>query len=129
VLTQNPNPYNAWNVAPQPAFGFAWNPKSRGSLVVRGGFSLRKFTEPQQYVWNQASDYGSFYYQSFFLNAKHDWVPGPSAGKLVDQRTSIRRRSYSGVFTVCYGLKPAIFQKSEAASISRSSRVARGSMA
>jgi hypothetical protein len=88
TLTQNPNPYNAWNVAPQPAIGFAWNPSSDGfagkmlggsQTVIRGGFSLRKFTEPQQYVWNQASDLGSFYYQSFYLNANTTKVPGTFA--------------------------------------------------
>jgi len=72
VLTQNSQPYNNWFVAPQPAFGFAWNPHGKllggDKTVIRGGFSFRKFTEPQQYVWNQASDYGSFYYQGFFLN-------------------------------------------------------------
>ncbi len=47
--------------------------------VIRGGFSLRNFTEPQQYVWNQASDYGSFYYQSFFLNANTTGAPGTFA--------------------------------------------------
>jgi hypothetical protein len=85
TLTQNPNPYNGWNHALQPAVGFAWNPSDKSFVgrmvggertVIRGGFSLRNFTEPQQYVWNQASDYGSFYYQSFFLNANTTGATG-----------------------------------------------------
>ena len=43
--------------------------------------SLRPVTEPQQktYVWNKASDYGSFYYQNFFLNANNTGQPGTFA--------------------------------------------------
>ncbi|HEY1462965.1 MAG TPA: TonB-dependent receptor [Terriglobales bacterium] len=84
VISQISQPYNNWNVAPQPAIGIAWNPANNrlGRLiggdktVVRAGFSLRKFTEPQQYVWNQASDYGSFYYQGFGLSANGSGAPG-----------------------------------------------------
>jgi Carboxypeptidase regulatory-like domain len=117
MLTQNPNPYNSWNVAPQPAFGFAWNPKSRGTLVIRGGFSLRKFTEPQQYVWNQASDYGSFYYQSFFLNANTTGVPGTFApGTLSISDFNPSAPPTQAFPPYVYGLSPQTFQKSEAAS-------------
>src|SRR5215472_4779817 len=78
-IAQISQAYNNWNVSPQPALGIAWNPKFDSGIlgkltggdktVIRAGYSLRKFTEPQQYVWNQASDFASFYYQSFFLNA------------------------------------------------------------
>ena len=78
MLTQNSSPAKPWYVAPQPAFGIAWAPHGGGGpigallghdkTVLRAGFSLRRFTEPQQYFWNQASDYGAFYFQSFFLN-------------------------------------------------------------
>ena len=34
TLTQNPNPYNGWNRALQPAVGFAWNPSDK-SFVGR----------------------------------------------------------------------------------------------
>ncbi len=117
TLTQNPNPYNSWNVAPQPAFGFAWTPKNRNSLVVRGGFSLRKFTEPQQYVWNQASDYGSFYYQSFFLNANG----GNGAGSFTPGTLTIDQFDPNAPPTQAfpghvYGLQPSTFQATEAAS-------------
>jgi len=117
TLTQNPNPYNAWNGALQPAFGFAWSPRSRGNLVVRGGFSLRKFTEPQQYVWNQASDYGSFYYQSFFLNANTTGVPGTfTPGSLAISDFSPTAAPTQAFAPYVYGLAPATFQSSEAAS-------------
>ena len=116
-LTQNPNPYNAWNVAPQPAFGFAWTPKNRSTLVVRGGFSLRKFTEPQQYVWNQASDYGSFYYQSFFLNANGTGGPGAfTPGSLSISDFNPNASPTQAFPPYVYGLAPATFQTSEAAS-------------
>jgi Carboxypeptidase regulatory-like domain len=82
VLAERPRPYNSWNVSPQPAFGIAWNPHGGSGwlgrlmggdrTVIRAGVSLKKFTEPQQYFWNQASDGGSFYYQSFNLYANNN---------------------------------------------------------
>lgn len=89
LLTQNSSPAKPWYVTPQPALGIAWNPHGGdgklGSLlgkdntVIRAGFSLRRFTEPQQYFWNQASDYGAFYFQSFFLNANSTGQTGTFA--------------------------------------------------
>jgi Carboxypeptidase regulatory-like domain len=117
TIAQNARPYNGWNVSPQPAFGFAWNPKSAGTLVVRGGFSLRKFTEPQQYVWNQASDYGSFYYQSFYLNANTTGVPGtftPGSLAISDFNPAAAPTQAFAPYT--YGLSPAAYMASEAAS-------------
>jgi len=80
-IAQRPRPFNSWNVSPQPAFGVAWNPhKSDGWLgkflggdktVIRAGASLKKFTEPQQYFWNQASDIGAFFYQFFNLFSRN----------------------------------------------------------
>jgi hypothetical protein len=77
-LTASTNPYNPWRVTPQPSIGFAWNPRisdgplksllGDGKTVVRAGFALRRFTEPYQYFWDNATDYGSFYYQMFYLN-------------------------------------------------------------
>ena len=119
VLTQISQPYNNWFVAPQPAFGIAWNPHGGSGLlgrllggdnsVIRAGYSLRTFTEPQQYVWNQASDYGSFYYQGFFLNA----VPGltqPPPGEF--QPGTL----FLGGQLPPYGFKPTSYQKTEAES-------------
>jgi hypothetical protein len=119
-IAQNSKPYNDWNVSPQPAIGIAWTPNFRSGFlsrvaggdktVIRAGFSLRNFTEPQQYVWNQASDYGSFYYQSFFLNANetgaNNQVPGafhPGSLSLGD--------SLPG-----FGFAPQAYVKSEPAS-------------
>ena len=78
-LTQRPRPFNSWNVSPQPAVGLAWNPRGGDGFlgkilggdktVIRLGSSLKRFTEPQQYFWNQASDIGAFFYQQFYLNA------------------------------------------------------------
>jgi hypothetical protein len=117
TLTQNPHPYNGWNVAPQPAFGFAWSPRGGNTLVVRGGYSLRKITEPQQYVWNQASDLGSFYYQSFFLNANNAGGTGtfaPGSLSIADFSPSATpTQAFTGA---TYGLSPKTFLASEAAS-------------
>lgn len=89
LLETNPQPYSPWRLTPQPAFGFAWNPKGTdGALkallggegtVIRGGFALRRFTEPGQYFWNNAADYGSFYFQDFYLNANNTGQAGTFA--------------------------------------------------
>lgn len=85
-ITTRPNAYNAWKVTPQPAVGFAWNPKvtdgpwkailGGDGTVIRGGFSLRRFTEPYQYFVDYASNFFSFYYQNFYLNANNSGQPG-----------------------------------------------------
>jgi hypothetical protein len=117
TLTQNPHPYNAWNVAPQPAFGFAWNPMGANRFVVRGGYSLRKITEPQQYVWNQASDLGSFYYQSFFLNANNAGGVGTFAPGSLSMANFNPNAPPTQAFTgATYGLSPKTFLASEPAS-------------
>ncbi len=77
ALVARPRPYQNWNKSPQPAIGFAWNPQFSSGLlgkiaghdgtVIRGGFSLRNFTVPYQYFWDNASDYGSFFYQFYSL--------------------------------------------------------------
>jgi len=71
--------YNPWNVSPQPTIGIAWNPNySEGFLgklfggnktVVRAGFQLRRFTEPEQYIWDDMSNHGFGYYQNYSLQA------------------------------------------------------------
>ena len=74
-LNGNPNPtlaargtpYHPWYKSPQPSLGITWDPGKDGKNIVRAGYSLRFFTEPQQYVWNVASDFGSFYYQFWQL--------------------------------------------------------------
>jgi hypothetical protein len=69
--------YKPWHRSPQPQLGLAWNPNVESgpfakllgghSTVIRAGFSLKKFTEPQQFIWDYASDYGQFYFQNFYL--------------------------------------------------------------
>lgn len=72
TIDTRPQPYNNWNVAPQPMFGIAWQPQFKNSAlskvagtgtVIRAGFSLRDFTVPYQYFWDNASDFGTFFYQ------------------------------------------------------------------
>jgi hypothetical protein len=119
ALAVNSNPYNPWNFAVQPAFGFAWNPSGKWfggeKTVIRAGFSLRKITEPQQYVWNQASDAASFYYQSFALAAN-----GAATGSFKPGTLSLNAfnpgASGSGLtsqFGIPYGLAPTAYQTSE----------------
>ncbi len=86
MLVARAHQYNGWDVSPQPAIGIAWQPKggflsglTGGKTVIRAGYSLRRFTEPQQYFWNQATDYGSFYYQNFNLISNFTGGPGTYA--------------------------------------------------
>jgi len=89
TLVARSHQYNAWNVSPQPAIGIAWTPgykegilgklAGNGKTVIRAGYSLRRFTEPQQYFWNQATNYGSFYYQNFNLFANNTGQTGTFA--------------------------------------------------
>jgi hypothetical protein len=76
-ITARSHAYNGWKVTPQPQVGLAWKPSFKDGIlgktladktVIRTGFSLKRYTEPQQYFWNQATNYGSAYFQQFFLN-------------------------------------------------------------
>jgi hypothetical protein len=77
--------YNAWNVSPQPTIGLAWNPNySQGFLgklmggsdtVIRAGFDIKRFTEPYQYFWNNASNHGMAFFQYYKFAATG--TPGP----------------------------------------------------
>jgi hypothetical protein len=89
VISVHAQPYAPWRVTPQPAFGFAWNPRvTSGPLakllggnktVFRGGYALRRFTEPYQYFWDYGTDFGQFYYQQFNLIANNTGQPGTYA--------------------------------------------------
>ena len=116
TIDTRPHTYAPWNVSPQPAFGFAWNPRDEdgawgkilgnGNTVVRGGFNLRRFTMPAQYYWDNASSYGAFFYQSFYLNANNTDTTGTFApGSLA-----------LGDAQPAFGLSPASYQKSESMS-------------
>jgi hypothetical protein len=79
TITAQPHAYNPWNVTPQPEFGLAWNPHpssdkldwlmGHGKTVLRAGYMLRRYTEPQQYFWDNATDYAFAYYQFFLLQS------------------------------------------------------------
>jgi hypothetical protein len=84
TINARPRPYNDWNVAPQPMAGIAWAPqfksgvanKVAGNTVIRAGFSLRDFTVPYQYFWDDASNFGTFFYQFGTLTANNTAQPG-----------------------------------------------------
>jgi hypothetical protein len=60
--------------------------------VIRTSFSLRNFTVPYQYFWNNATNYGGFYYQFYTAEARN--IPGPGSfapGSKVPWGTRIRR--------------------------------------
>ena len=80
--------YNPWYVSPQPQIGIAWSPAftdgfmgkltAQGQTVVRAGFAFRKYTEPYQFFWDAATDYGAFFYQN---NQLVDSLTPTSAGQ------------------------------------------------
>ena len=87
TLSTNTNPqyvasshqYAPWNVTPQPTLGVAWNPNyssgflgrflGGGKTVIRAGFDIKRFTEPYQYFWNNATNRGLGFFQFFSLTA------------------------------------------------------------
>jgi hypothetical protein len=84
TIQVRPHAYNSWNVSPQPVLGFAWSPHREAGIlggilgkdatVIRAGYSLRRFTVPYQYFWDNASNYGTFFYQFGTLTATN--TPG-----------------------------------------------------
>jgi carboxypeptidase family protein len=94
TLSNNLNPafvasqhqYGGYYFTPQPTVGLAWNPNySQGILgklfggnntVIRAGFDIKRFTEPYQYFWNNASNYGKAFFQAFSLQAVSNGGPG-----------------------------------------------------
>jgi hypothetical protein len=111
-----PHTYAPWNVSPQPQFGFVWNPREHEGMlgrllggsdtVIRGGFGLRRFTMPQQYYWDNASSYGAFFFQNFYLNPNTSGETGtftPGSLALGDTLPTV-------------GLSPATYVKTESQS-------------
>ncbi|MFB3854746.1 MAG: carboxypeptidase regulatory-like domain-containing protein [Vicinamibacterales bacterium] len=91
VYTAREAPYGHWRFTPQPAAGIAWTPRSQGNFferllggdrsVVRTSFSMRRFTMPQQFVWDMGSSYGLAFYQNFSASpstsgARGTFMPG-----------------------------------------------------
>ena len=78
--------HGSWNVTPQPAVGLAWTPRSDGSFVermlggdksvLRGGYSFRRFTMPQQFIWDFGSSFGVGFFQPFSASAGTTAAPG-----------------------------------------------------
>jgi hypothetical protein len=130
MITQSSAPAKRQSV-PQPAFGFAWSPGNSGKTVLRAGFSLRMFTEPQQYFWNEASDFGAFYFQGFSFNplktsgtqptgtfAPGNFSLGSQDGELVLNGATQQLSSFtcpaSGVTSATlYACNPATYQVNE----------------
>ena len=75
VYTARAASYGHWNVTPQPSFGVAWTPRSDASFlermlggdksVLRASYSFRRFTMPQQFVWDFGSSFANSFYQNF----------------------------------------------------------------
>jgi len=92
VLAASGHQYKPWNKSPQPQIGIAWSPAytdgflgkltAGGQAVIRAGFSFRNYTEPYQFFWDSATDYGAFFYQNNQLidslspNAPGQFSPG-----------------------------------------------------
>ena len=86
VYTARAAAYGHWNVTPQPAVGIAWTPRSNGSFferllggdksVVRSSYSFRRFTMPQQFVWDMGSSFGIGFYQNFSSSPSTSGVKG-----------------------------------------------------
>ncbi len=87
--------YHPWNVSPQPMIGIAWNPNysegflgklfSGGNTVIRAGFDIKRFTEPYQFFWDNASNHGLAFFQNFSYQAGSGSGPGFFApGSLTD---------------------------------------------
>ena len=87
--------YNGWNKTPQPTIGVAWNPSyddgilgklfGGGKTVIRAGFDIKRFTEPYQYFWNNASNHGMAFFQSFALTPGSGGVGTFAPGSLTYQ--------------------------------------------
>lgn len=118
--------YSPWNKSPQPNIGFAWNPNiSEGflgklmggrSTVVRGGYSLRRYTPQYQDYWTFASNYGSFFYQNYQINASN------STGNGLFQAGTLHLADYTSGNLPAYPADWYVSPESYSAQISESSQ-------
>jgi Carboxypeptidase regulatory-like domain len=108
--------YAPWDVSPQPNVGFAWSPTGKrggfldkllgtSATVVRGGFSVRRYTPQYQDYWGYASDFGSLFYQNFSLNAAN----APSTG-FYTAGTEHYANFLNGTFPTNYLVNPTSYQ-------------------
>ncbi len=102
--TTQPKAYNPWKLTPQPAFGFAYSLNDK--TVIRGGYALRRYTEPSQYFWDNSTSYGSFFYESFSANA----AAGGGAGTFAPGSKILGKDSFS---MSDFALTPPIYLTSE----------------
>jgi hypothetical protein len=86
VYTARAASYGHYNVTPQPSVGVAWTPRSNASFlermlggdksVLRASYSFRRFTMPQQFVWDFGSSFANSFYQNFSASANLSGAPG-----------------------------------------------------
>jgi hypothetical protein len=86
VYTAREAAYGHWRFTPQPAAGITWTPRSDGNFidrlfggdksVVRASYSFRRFTMPQQFVWDMGSSFGLAFYQNFSSSPSISGIPG-----------------------------------------------------
>jgi hypothetical protein len=129
VLSANAHAYSSWFKAPQPAFGFAYNPRVDSGVwhkilggaggdgtVIRAGFGLRNFTEPYQFYWDAASDQGAFFYQSFAAQAGTTGKPGTYTPGSVSLGSNGPVVTAGGAAFTNYAVSPANYQATAAQS-------------
>src|SRR5262249_45966015 len=69
-----------------PQVGLAWTPRNDASFVerilggdksvLRGGYSFKRFTMPQQFIWDFGSSFGVGFFQPFSATAGTAAAPG-----------------------------------------------------
>lgn len=109
--------YGSWDVTPQPTIGVAWNPSysegilskllGNGKTVIRAGFDLKRFTEPNQYFWNFGTNHGTGYFQRFSLSA----INGGGTGSFSPGSLTLGSSSFGTGTSVPYALAPPFYTR------------------